>query len=101
MTRLTATFNVPLSSTILFRGDRVPRTYAVVIEGFDVVLTISRQEDRRSKHKNERLWTYMSKHLVVSVSRNETETPPHDFTARVPYFKERNAEYARVALQVL
>ena len=97
MPRLTATFTLPLSSTILLRGEQ-PRTYSVAVDGFDVVLTIPVVDGARSKTKNERLWTYMSEQLTVSVSRDEAEPPPplgttpragRDFTTRVPYFNER------------
>ena len=92
------------------RGDKIPRTYTAWIDGFDVVLTISPLEGTRSKRKNERLWTYISEQLIVSVSRNETVEPPaiqitangsKDFTTRVPYFEQRSADYARVASLVL
>ena len=110
MTRLTAKYTMPLSAIILLRGDKVPRTYTASIDDFDVVLTISPVGGARSKQKNERLWTYISQRLIISVSRNETEDPPaiqitrngiKDYTPRVPYFEQRSAEYSRVASLVL
>ena len=107
--RLTATFTIPLSSTVVFRGDDRPRKYLAAVDGFDVELTITPVDGARSKGKNERLWTYMAEQFTIAVSGDESESPPEiqvtatggrDFRARVPYFQERLPAYARVASQV-
>lgn len=72
---LTAIFTVPLAVALVLKGDHL-RSYSSKVEGFDVVLRIPLGGNRRSRSKKERLWTYFSQQIVVSVSRDEPLEPP-------------------------
>ena len=110
MPQLTALFKVPLSAPILIRSDGKPRSYSANMEEFKVTLKIAPDGGRRSKKKNERLWTSTCHEVLISVSREEKEPPPeiiirpdgtHDVSVRGPYFNERGPLYRGVACKAL
>lgn len=108
--RLTATFTVTLAAPIVMRGGSEPRTFETQLDGFDVSVTLVPVEGARSKRAPERLWTRMVQKLSVSVTRDESSSPPEigatagggrDFTSRASYLRVRLIDYSRVARRVL
>lgn len=104
MKKLSATFVVPLSSPMIFRGPIESREYRCLIDNFEVVFSINADPGERSKSKHDRHWTYVCHRPRICVSHDESIVPKTRKAAPLEhssYFEARLPEYRRVAMQAL
>jgi hypothetical protein len=111
MKRLIALYTIRLEECLVIkRREGDSPTFTTSIDGFDVSISLTDEYVAGVRSWAERLMTHDCNAVEVSVSREESESPPPasrtdrgtiDYTGQTVYFDSRAEPYAKVAAEAL